>query len=283
MAVARHGTGAGAVIRGLASQIHPVFMLPPLAASWFGSVLAGQFSLATGALHMSAIFCSVYTAHVKDGYVDFHVRNEDDDHPLTVHGCRLALVIAALGVSVCLAGLYVVAGWGAVALTAPGWLIGYLHAPKLDMNPVTTTFGYPIGIALAVLGGFYTQVGHLTAPPLAVAAILVVLLGGVKIIDDSQDYAYDQSIAKRTAAVVLGRRRARRLAFSLITVALVGIGFAVAIGVLPPSSLFAPVAFGGVALVARRAGPELATKLLIRGAYVLFAALLAAVWFRPFG
>ncbi|MDX1629433.1 MAG: hypothetical protein R3345_12080, partial [Fulvivirga sp.] len=89
-----------------ASQVHPVFMLPPLAASWFGSVLAGRFSLATGALHMGAIFFAVYTAHVKDGYVDFHVRDEDDDHPLTARGCRLGLAGASAAFFACLAGLW---------------------------------------------------------------------------------------------------------------------------------------------------------------------------------
>lgn len=73
----------GAAVRAYGSQIHPVFMLPALAASWFGSILAVRFSLAIGLLHMAAIFFAVYTAHLKDGYVDFYVRSEDDDHPLT--------------------------------------------------------------------------------------------------------------------------------------------------------------------------------------------------------
>jgi hypothetical protein len=50
---------------------------------------------------------------------------------------------------------------------------------------------------------------------------------------------------------------------------------------IPPSAGFAAVAFGGVALVSRRAEPELATKLLIRGSYVFLAVLVATVWFRP--
>jgi hypothetical protein len=87
---ARHGTGLRADLSALASQVHPVFMLPPLASSWFGSMLAGEFSLALGALHMTAVFLAVYTAHVKDGYVDFHLRGEDDDHPITEPGCRLS-------------------------------------------------------------------------------------------------------------------------------------------------------------------------------------------------
>jgi len=43
------------------------------------------------------------------------------------------------------------------------------------------------------------------------------------------------------------------------------------------------VLIGAVALFARRAGPELATMLLIRGSYLFLAVLVAAVWFRPLG
>jgi len=36
-----------------------------------------------------------------------------------------------------------------------------------------------------------------------------------------------------------------------------------------------------VILVTRRADPELATMLLVRGSYVFLAVLVAAVWFEP--
>ena len=49
MAVARHGTGPAATVRALWSQVHPVFMLPPVAASLFGGVLAGRLGPASAA------------------------------------------------------------------------------------------------------------------------------------------------------------------------------------------------------------------------------------------
>jgi hypothetical protein len=140
-------------------------MLPPLAASAFGAVLAGRFAPAAGLAHLAAMFFAVYTAHVKDGYVDFHRRGEDEEHPLTVDGCELALW-AATGLHLAaLAGLWVVAGAGAVAVTAPTWLIAYHHAPQLDTNPVGATAGYPAGIGLCVLGGYVVQTGTVAAEP----------------------------------------------------------------------------------------------------------------------
>jgi hypothetical protein len=56
------------------------------------------------------------------------------------------------------------------------------------------------------------------------------------------------------------------------------------VGVFPPASVAAVVAFGVVALLARRAGEDdrLATMLLVRGSYLFLAVLVVAVWFRPF-
>jgi len=63
----------------------------------------------------------------------------------------------------------------------------------------------------------------MTAAILGFALVFLVTLAGVKIIDDEQDYAYDRSIDKRTVSVLLGRPRARTLAFSLLMAGLVGV------------------------------------------------------------
>ena len=281
MAFSRHGSGVRGDLRALLSQVHPVFMLPPLAATWFGAAVAGEFSIEVGTIHMAAIFLAVYTAHVKDGYVDFHRRGEDDDHPMTARGCRLALVVAGLGFASCTAALGLTVGLGAALVTLPTWFIGYLHAPQLDTNPLTTTLGYPAAIALPILGGFYVQTEVLTAPIVGFALVFLVTLAGVKIVDDEQDYEYDRSIDKRTVSVLLGPDRGRRLARYLLFAGLVGVLWGTVGELFPPFTAVGAFAFGAVALVAIRAPPTLSTMLLIRGAYVFLAVLFAAVWFRP--
>ncbi len=281
MAIARHETGTWGDVRALASQVHPVFMLPPLAASWFGAVVAGEFTIGVGLVHMTAMFFAVYTAHIKDGYIDYYRRGEDDDHPMTVQGCRLALVGATFGFTVCVLTLWVFVDLTAALVTLPTWFIGYLHAPQLDTNPVTTTLGYPTGIALAIVGGFYVQAGQFSSTVLGFALVFLVTLAGVKIIDDEQDYQYDSSISKRTVAVVLGRSQARTLAFGLVALGMVGVLWGTVSGLFPPSAPLAALTFASIAFVASRAGPTIGTMLLIRGAYVFLALLIAAVWFRP--
>ena len=280
MTIARHGRGVRADVGALASQVHPVFMLPPLAASAFGAVLADGFDAALLALHLTAVFAALYTAHIKDGYVDFYRRGEDDDHPLTAVGCRAALAGATLVFFVCLLAIGLLVDVLAALLTLPGWIIGYLHAPQLDLNPVGATAGYPAGIAFALLGGYYVQTATLSATVVAFAAVFLVVLSGIKTIDDAKDHEYDRSIGKRTVAVLLGPGRARRFAYGLMAFGMAAVVALALAGVFPPASVFAPVVFGVVAAFAWRAGEDasLATNLLIRGSYLFLAVLVAAVW-----
>jgi len=284
MGIAHEARDRPGVVRALLSQVHPVFMLPPLAASLFGGVFAGRVAPVAAAGHVLALFFAVYTAHLKDGYVDFHVRGEDDDHPLSAAACRRALGGSTVGFVVALVGIWASAGPVAVALTAPTWALGYFHAPQFDTTTVGATMGYPTGIALALLGGFYVQAGTLSPAVLGLAGVFLCFLSGIKIIDDAQDYDYDRSIDKRTVAVVLGPRDAYRTAYVLMAAGMLGVlVLVVTLPAIPSSASGAPLAFGLVAVVARRASPELATMLLIRGSYLFLAVLVAAVWFRPLG
>jgi 4-hydroxybenzoate polyprenyltransferase len=116
----------------------------------------------------------------------------------------------------------------------------------------------------------------------AFAGIFLVILSGIKVVDDAKDYDYDRSIEKRTVAVVLGVSRARTVAYGLMAVGLLAVFALALVGVFPPSAVGAPVAFAAVAALTLRQDPETATMLLVRGSYLFLAVLVAAVWFRPF-
>jgi 1,4-dihydroxy-2-naphthoate octaprenyltransferase len=282
MALARGGMGHTAAVAALASQVHPVFMLPAVATAVFGALLAGDVTLHLLALHTVAVGLGLYTAHVTDGYVDFYVRGEDDGHPMTERGCRLARAGSSLGFWVVALTLGVLVDPGALLVTAPGWLIAVGHAPQLDRNPFGATLGYPAGIALALIGGYYVQSATLSPTVIGLGLVFVVILAGIKVVDDAQDVTYDAGIGKRTVAVVLGPARARQVAFGLMAL---GAGAVVVLALslpgVPASASLSVVPFLAVALVATRAGPELATMLLIRGSYLFLAVLVATVWFEP--
>ncbi|WP_251342636.1 lycopene cyclase domain-containing protein [Haloplanus halophilus] len=281
MAIARHGSGPRATLDAVVSQIHPVFMAPPLAASGFGAVLGGVGSPELAVLHLGVAFAALYTAHVKDGLVDFHRRGEDDDHPLTRRGCHLALAgSTALFFAGCIALALLVDPLAAL-LALPGWVVAVLHAPQLDTTPLGATLGYPVGIGVALLGGYYVQTRTLSTAAVAFAAVFVTVLAGIKVVDDATDYDYDRSVEKRTVAVVLGREGARRVAGALMGAGMVAVLALSATGVVPRGSALAVLPFVAVALIARRADPETATMLLVRASYLFFAMLVVAVWFRP--
>jgi lycopene cyclase domain-containing protein len=281
MAIARHGTGPRAAVGAAASQVHPVFMAPPLAASGFGAVLGGFETPGLALLHVAVAFCALYTAHIRDGLVDFHHRNEDDDHPLTERGCHLAIGASTALFALGTVALGVLVGPVAALLSLPGWVVAVLHAPHLDTNPLGATLGYPVGIGFALLGGYYVQARALSAAALVLAAVFVVVLAGIKVVDDATDLAYDRSIGKRTVAVALGPARARRLAVRLMAAGMVATVALAVTGVLPRSAALAVVPFAAVAAVAVRRDPEVATMLLVRASYLYFAVLVVAVWLRP--
>lgn len=282
MTLARGSSGVWTTVAAFGSQIHPVFMLPAVAASLVGGLLAPSFTPGPGGIHAVAIFAALYTAHLKDGLVDFHGRGEDEEHPLTRRGCRVGLLVAGALFWAGVVALFVLVDGVAALLTVPCWLIAYFHAPQLDTNPLTATLGYPTGIALAILGGHYVQAATLSLLVVGVAGVFFLALAGIKVIDDATDYAYDRSIDKRTVAVVLGRGRARGLGFSLMAAAMLCVlGLVAVLPAMPPSAVAAAVAFGAVAVLARDAEAELATMLLIRGSYVFLAVLLAALLVRP--
>ncbi len=283
MSLARHGTGANVTSQAFIAKIHPVFMLPPIASAAFGAILAGIVAPGVGLLHMTAIFGAMYTAHLKDSYIDFHVRGEDDDCPLTARGCWVGIGFATIVTFASLLGLFFFVDAWAVALTLPCWLIGYLHAPQLDTNPLTTTIGYPTGIALAILGGYYVQVQTLTLEVIAIAGIFLFLLSGVKIVDDLQDYRWDRTNGKRTVGVVFGVEKAQDTAIGLMAAALVSVIALSITQVIEPTSALAVVAFAPVLYLARERDPQIGTMLLIRGSYVFLAVLVAAAWIRPIG
>jgi len=281
MAIARHGAGPRAAVGAVASQVHPVFMAPPLAASGFGAVLGGLVAPRLAILHLAVAFTALYTAHVKDGLVDFHRRDEDDDHPLTRRGCHLAILGSSTAFFVGVAALATLVDPVAAVLAIPGWLVAVLHAPQLDTNPLGATLGYPTGIGFALLGGYYVQTRGLSTAVVAFAAVFVVVLAGIKVVDDTTDYAYDRSVDKRTVAVVVGRDRARIVAGRLMGAGMIAVLALAATGIVPRGSALAVLPFAAVALIARRGDPKTATMLLVRASYLFFALLVVAVWLRP--
>ena len=240
-------TDSDRVAGGLRSQVKPTFMAPAIGMSAFGALLAPTVSPFLAVLHALAVGTALYTAHLVDEFVDSHVRGEDV--PLlterTVRRAIVATALVCLGLVVALALLDrpVAAATAAVLL-----VLAVLHAPVLDRNTVAVTADYPVGIGLALAGGYLAQTQRLPPGVVGIAALLVMVLAGVKVSIDRLDADFDRTIDKRTVPVVLGEHRATRVSAGLfagaggVTVALVGLS------ALPLSALLSVPLFvaGGV-------------------------------------
>ncbi|MFC4549882.1 MULTISPECIES: UbiA family prenyltransferase [Halorussus] len=261
-------------LRGLAAYVRPAFMLPAVGMSAVGGLLAPTFEPLPAALHAAAVGLALYAAHLNDGYVDAHVRGEEEPK-LSRRGNRSAVAATTLVLLVTLGGLAATAGPASAVVTAPLWLLAAFHAPYLDVHPLTVTTDYPLGIGLVLVGGYLAQATTLSALVAAVAVVFVVLLSGVKISVDRLDYAFDRSIGKRTVPVAVGEETAAVASAAVLTFASVLVGGFVTVGVFPPAAATA-AAFPALAGVA---GLAVSTERAVRFQMLLtypFTAILVA-------
>ncbi|MDB2238994.1 MULTISPECIES: hypothetical protein [Halorubrum] len=263
-------------LAGLSAHIRPVFMLPVLAVSVCGALLAPSVNGWLLAQHAAGAGAALFVAHLRDGFVDGHLRGEEDP-PLPVSTYRWATAGATL------ATLLLVASLAATTTTlAAGSLIALLclallHAPYLDRYTVPVTVDYPVGIALTLAGGFVTQTGRLRADIAAVAVSVALLLAAIKVGIDQLDATFDGTIGKRTVPVVVGTTRARWVAFGgFVATALAVLAF-VWVGVFPWLGIVAAAAAIGCAGAALTLSPYVAVRAQIALSYVYVGALFVAL------
>lgn len=271
--------------RGLWLHVQPIFLLPGAAMSGFGALLADEFALAPAALHATAVCLAIYVAHLKDGYVDYYIRGEDDCNPLEPAEIRVAIGVAAVLFGCCLAILWLLAGGLVVTATMPLIALGYFHAPLLDTRPVAETVDYPLGIALATAGGYATQTGTVSVAVGAVCLVLFLLLAAINIMLDRTDVNHDRRVAKQTLPVVLGPHRAQRVAWGLIATSLLILCVSSLVGPLPQSALLAGVMPAAVTVGVLVQTPDLKrlVALFIGATYVFAAALFLAIRIDGYG
>ncbi|QLG29632.1 ubiquinone biosynthesis protein UbiA (plasmid) [Halorarum halophilum] len=263
------------VVRALASQVKPTFMLPAIGMAAFGGLLAPVVSPTTFALHVGGVGLALYVAHLVDEYVDTYVRGEEEP-AASRRVLALGVVLASVGFLALLLALASTAGPLAGLSLLPLWILALLHAPVLDRNTVAVTADYPTGIAVALCGGFLTQTGRLPPLVVALAAVFLVLLSGVKVAVDRLDVAFDRTVDKRTVPVVLGDRRAARAATGILAGAgALVLGF-VAVGVLPGFAATAAAFSLGMAVGCVAAGKRRAVRVAILLTYPFAAALFLA-------
>ncbi len=197
------------------SQVHPVFMVAAIGATVVGGLYSPVSNPPNLLVFCAGVFAALYFAHVKDSYVDFFERREDSFSFLTKKQSKKAMLLSALGVLACLLYFAFFGFWLAIPIIFCGFLLAYFHTP-MDLNPVGATAGYPTGLALAMLGGYYVQAGTIPASMILFAIAVWLILNGVKIVDDVKDFDWDKRFGKMAAPVFFGKKRAKEIAAALV-------------------------------------------------------------------
>lgn len=236
-------------IKGFRSVVKPTFMLPAVGTAAAGSLLAPTLDLSIGVMHALAVAAALYIAHLVDEYVDAHVRGEDVPS-VSERTIEYAIAVATAVFLTLTARLWLMGAHTTVVAMVPLLALAAFHAPVLDRHPVTITVDYPIGIALALSGGYLVQTDALSGGVLGIAAALAVLLSGLKISIDRLDRSFDQTIDKQTVPVLLGDRVSAAVAAAVhVLAAVLVVAFATA-AVFPVTALAAvPMALLGAAVV----------------------------------
>jgi 1,4-dihydroxy-2-naphthoate octaprenyltransferase len=264
------------MVRGLAgflAYVRPTFMLPAVGMSVYGGALSqSAVDPLAGALHAGVVGLALFVAHLRDGSIDGHRRGEELPR-LSLTAFRWGIRAGSLAVLALSGVLFVRVGSLAALSTVALLALALLHAPYLDRHPLTVTIDYPIGIGVALLGGYAAQTGDVTLRVVGVAAAFVGLLSGIKIGIDRLDAEFDGSIGKRTVPVAFGSRGADRIA-AIVFVATAAVTAAVGVGSVRPTAVVAAVPIPiGCLLVTVVASPDRAVRIQMGLTYA-FATLL---------
>ena len=263
-------------LAGLLAHINPPFMAPAVGISLYGALLAPTVSISVALLYAAAVASALFVAHLRDGYVDGHRRGEEQ--PVLSRRQFTRAIRVAIGVTVSLA-VVLIALTSSLAGLSVGvlLLLAYCHVPVLDRHPVFVTVDYPIGIAIALLGGFLAQTGELDPTVSAVAILFALVLSGIKISIDRLDMTFDRSIGKRTIPVLYGPAGATRIAVAVFVGAAVLPLAGVAVAVFPPVARWIAIVPVACVVVLFLNDPQRIVRIQMGLTYLLAVGLFAVV------
>jgi 1,4-dihydroxy-2-naphthoate octaprenyltransferase len=263
-------------IAGLLAHVRPVFMLPVVATSICGALLASGVSAGIMATHAGAVATTLFVAHLRDGFVDGHLRGEETP-PLSVAAYRWATAVAGVVAVALASSLVLTAGLLAASSVLALLCLALLHAPYLDRHPVTVTVDYPLGIGITLCGGFAAQAGGLTAGVLTVAAGVAALLSGIKVSIDRLDARFDATVGKHTVPVIASGPGATWVAVGCFAAAALVLLGAVGTGILPWHAAIALLPVAGCAVATPAVTPRWAVRIQIALSYAFVGVLFVTV------
>ncbi len=264
--------------KGLLIETRPLPTIASITAGLIGFLLAKPATLPLNQvlLFSLALFIIMLTVHIHDTYIDYYIRGEDKTYDfglldssnnlISKQQMKVILTLTSASYFLIIAFLSTSGGAVFILLATLGWIVGLLYTPYLDRNPILSSFSYPFGMLLAVLGSAYLVEQAFSLVTLLYAFALMLSLGGAKIVEDLIDMQHDPDYGKATVATRLGFSRAKIIGYVTVFIGLGLLGVASLTGLLPGNILVGILMGGCIAAVSFRLPP-------IRGVYVLVAGL----------
>ncbi len=275
--------------KGLLIEIRPLPTIAAITAGLIGFLLAKPVTLPiTQMLIFSfAIFLIMLTVHIHDTYVDYYIRGEDkvydfglldsSNNLISIKQMKAILTLTSTGYFLIIALLALNGGVVFVALATLGWIIGLLYTPILDKNPILSSFSYPFGMLLTILGASYLVQQTFNFAILFYAFALMLSLGGAKMVEDLIDMEHDPDFGKATIATRMGFHAAKKIGYIIAFSGLGLIGIASLAQLIPPFVILGTLIGGAVAAFSYRLPPIRGVYLLVAGLYIVMLATLLPV------
>ncbi len=272
--------------KGLLIEIRPLPTIAAITAGLIGFLLAKPASLPlTQILLFSlAVFLIMLTVHIHDTYIDYYIRGEDkvfdfglldsSKNLISLQQMKVVLTLTSAAYFVIIAVLSVNGGPVFFTLAALGWIVGLLYTPYLDQNPLLSSFSYPFGMLLAIIGASYLVERAFSPGILLYASALMLSLGGAKMVEDLIDMEHDPEFGKATIATRFGFNAGKKIGYTTVFFGLGLLGVASLLGLIPSSVLFGIIGGGGVAAFSYRFSPVRSVYILVAGLYVVMLATL---------
>lgn len=277
------------LVKGLLIEVRPLPTVAAITAGIVGFLLSGAHPLNTSQilLYSAAIFLVMLTVHIHDTYVDYYVRGEDKIYDfglldssndlISKQQMKLVILLASTGYFLLTALLSIAGGLIFASLATIGWAVGLLYTPYLDRNPILSSFTYPFGMMLTIIGASYLARNSLSLIILFYSFALMLCLGGAKIVEDLIDMEHDPVFGKATVATRLGFERAKRAGYAIVLLGLSLLAYASITNLLPATILVGVAIAGVTAACSYRLKPIRGVYILVAGLYAVMIATLIAI------
>lgn len=275
--------------KGLLIEIRPLPTVAAITAGLIGFILTRPLNppVTQILLFSAAIFLIMLTVHLHDTYVDYYIRGEDklydfglldsSNNLISARQMKVILTLTSTTYFLIIAFLSKTGGIIFLTLATLGWIIGLLYTPYLDRNPILSSFSYPFGMLLTIVGASYLAQQTFNTAILLYASALMLSLGGAKIVEDLIDMGHDPDFGKATIATRLGFNAAKRIGYATVFAGLGLLGLASLIRLLPTFIIYGTVLGGAVAALSYRLPPIRGVYILVAGLYIVMITTLLPV------